>query len=314
MTNPHRSEYLRRIHCAQDHIEQHLAEPLPLEEIARVAHFSPYHFHRIYSSLMGETLYQFILRVRLSRAGCQLRQNPSKSITAIALDCGFSSSATFARAFKAFYGQSASVWRGTQESKNRKTLSKDGKAEGDADGYLPCVGTHRLPARSEIMSVSASQVLVEDLPKMTVAYVRHVGPYAGDPGLFGRLFGRLMTWAGPRGLLGPDARTLSIYHDSPDITEPAKLRTSCCVTVPPDTRGEGEVGIMEIAAGKYARARFEIDMDQYGGAWAWFMGEWMPSSGYQPDDGPPYELYLNDPSQHPEGKCLVEITMPVRPL
>ncbi|HMA96121.1 MAG TPA: AraC family transcriptional regulator [Polyangiaceae bacterium] len=324
MTNQHRSEYLRRIHRAQDFIEQHLAEPLPLEAIAQAAMFSPYHFHRVFTSVVGETLYQFVLRLRLEKAACQLVQNPEKSITAIAIDCGFSSSATFARAFKACYDVNASEWRAGESTrvmdgamvgrKNRKALSKDGKAGTGTDSYLDWVGDEHPPARSFPVPIQANNVTVEQVPNMTVAYVRHVGPYAGDDTLFARLYGRLMAWAGPRGLLGPNTKTLTIYHDNPDLTDADKLRISCSVTVPPGTKSEGEVGIMELPAGKYAKARYEIDPTQYAGAWQWFMSEWMPSSGYQPDDGLCYELYLNDPKQHPQGKHIFEITMPVRPL
>lgn len=309
MSDPHRKEYLRRIHRAQDFIERHLSEPLKLEAIARAAHFSAYHFHRVWTAVVGETLYQFILRLRLEKAAGQLQQNPDKPITAIALDCGFSCSATFARAFRSAFGISASEWR-----KNRKALGKDGKAELSATGYPGSVGANQAPPRSLAMSIAASQVKVEDCPKLTVAYVRHVGPYAGDPELFGRLFSRLMAWGGPRGLLGPDTQTLTIYHDNPDVTEPEKLRISCSVTVPPGTKPEGEVGIMEVAGGRYAKARFEILAQDYGGAWEWFMSEWMPSSGYQPDDGLCYELYLNCPENDPAAKHRFDIVMPVRPL
>lgn len=41
---------------------------------------------------------------------------------------------------------------------------------------------------------------------------------------------------------------------------------------------------------------------------------WSPESGYQPDDRPAFELYLNDPKEHPEGKHIVEICAPVKPL
>jgi AraC family transcriptional regulator len=44
------------------------------------------------------------------------------------------------------------------------------------------------------------------------------------------------------------------------------------------------------------------------------MGDWLPDSGYQPDDRPCYELYHNDPKEHPENKCIVDICIPVKPL
>jgi AraC family transcriptional regulator len=313
-----KNEYLGRINRAQDFIEKHLNEPLTLESIAEVANFSPFHFHRVFSAVAGESLYQFILRIRLERAAAQLKQNLDTPVTTVAFDCGFSSSATFARAFKAFYGMSASEWRDCSDTakvrKDRKTHSKDRKASEPDTGYLDDVGQFTSPMRSQPMPVPAKQVIVEELPTIPVAYVRHVGPYAGDDSLFERLFGRLMAWAGPRGLLGPNTKTLTIYHDNPELTDSSKLRISCCVSVPGGTRADGEVGILELAAGKYARAQYEIHSTDYAAAWDWFMGVWMPSSGYQPNDGLCYELYLNDSKQHPEGKCLVELTMPVKPL
>ena len=163
-------------------------------------------------------------------------------------------------------------------------------------------------------SKPAEALRIEDAQPFTVAYVRHVGPYAGDSALFGRLFGRLCQWAGPRGLLGPGARLLTIAHDNPEITAEEKLRISVCVTVPPGTRPEGEVGVLQVDGGRYAVATFVLDPSEYGAAWNWLMGTWFPSSGYQPDDRPCYEAYLNDPGKDPQGKHHVEIWEPVRPL
>ncbi len=302
-----------------DHIERHLAEPLRLEDLARVACFSPYHFHRLFSALTGESLYRFILRLRLERAANHLLQNPKDSITTVALDCGFGGSAAFARAFKAAFGVSASAFRWGHR-KDRKTNRKGGE---DA----AVVATHDGPTSERRPTMSpektgpenrpikpAKSTRIEQAEPMTVAYIRHIGPYAGDSALFGRLFGRLCQWAGPRGHLGPGARLMSVYHDNPEITPEDRLRTSVCVVVPPGTRGEGDVGVMEIAGGAYAVASFELDPSEYGAAWNWLMGEWLPSSGYQPDDRPCFESYLNDPNTHPQKLHQVEIWEPVQPL
>lgn len=62
-------------------------------------------------------------------------------------------------------------------------------------------------------------VEVRKVPDKTVAYIRHVGPYAGDGQLFGNLFERLMMWAGPRNLIRfPESQMLTVYHDDPNIT------------------------------------------------------------------------------------------------
>jgi AraC family transcriptional regulator len=322
MANSPRSDYLARIHRAQDYIERHLSEELVLELVARAAHFSPFHFHRVFSAVVGETLYQFILRLRLERAASTLLQNRDRSVTEVALDCGFSSSATFARAFKAEYGMSASEWRecggsmtgdsSLTDSKNRKAQSNLSKARAEWMDKTARVGA--MPAKRVLMSIPAISVSVEELSLMTVAYVRHVGPYQGDAKLFERLFGQLMTWAGPRGLVKPATKTLVIYHDDPNITEAAKLRISCCISVPPDIKPEGEIGVMQVDGGKYACAKFELTSEDYAPAWQWFMGEWMPSSGYEPRDGHCYELYTGQIGTDCAGLQSVQFTMPVRPV
>src|SRR5215467_15335686 len=96
------SEYAQRINRVIDYLRENLDRQLKLEELARVACFSEFHFHRIFGAVAGETLNQFTSRLRLEKAARLLRYS-DRSLTDIALDCGFSSSATFARAFRSGY-------------------------------------------------------------------------------------------------------------------------------------------------------------------------------------------------------------------
>ena len=113
--NPNRKylieEYRARINRVIDYIEHNIDRVMTLKELAEVATFSPYHFHRIFSSMVGETLYGFIQRIRLEKAAVKLVQSPKQSITEIGLECGFTSSSAFARAFREKYGITASQWR-----------------------------------------------------------------------------------------------------------------------------------------------------------------------------------------------------------
>ncbi len=319
-----REDYTARINRVIDYIETNIDKDITLRELAGVAHFSPFHFHRIFSATVGETLSGFIQRIRLEKAAMKLAHNPKKSITEIALECGFSGSSAFARAFKETFNMSASDWRSsghTQYSKNGKTDSKEGQPVGNIGQDFDVQSSYTQDITKQIWRIKMkskelqTNVEVKEMPELNVAYVRHIGPYKGDQELFARLFNKLMTWAGPRGLLRfPETKVLTVYHDNPDITDESRLRTDACITVPADTQVEGEIGKTTIPGGKYAIAHFEITPDQYQDAWNAVYGGWLPESGYQPEDGPAYELYLNQPKEHPEGKHIVDICLPVKAL
>jgi AraC family transcriptional regulator len=322
-TNRLREEYTLRINRVIDYIEANINEDLPLDKLAEVACFSRYHFHRIFGAMVGETLGQFIQRVRLERAAAKLIQNPRKSVTEIAFEYGFSGSAVFARAFKEAFGMSASRWRsqgksgiGSTKSNERKSVRNVGKEFVAPSLYIEgdvTTQTWRITMKEKPQF--QGDVVVKEVPEMQVAYIRHIGPYAANPELFQGLMARIMGWAGPRGLIHfPETKVLTIYHDDPSITDPSKLRIDVCISVPKGTPTDGEIGSMTIPGGKNAVARFEISADQFGDAWNAVYGEWMGQSGYQPDDRPCYELALNDPRQHPEGKHIIEIYAPVKPL
>ncbi len=309
-----RSEYAARFNRVFDHIQTHLNEPLDLAELAHLACFSSFHFHRLFRSWTGETLQKFVQRLRLERAAHQLLYNPRKTITEIALDCGFSGSDTFARSFREHFGRSATDFR--KDRKIRQVPRNPGQANagGGAPSWDPS-GTFAAASLEASMTATLPlEVQVQDLPPMQVAYVRHMGPYKGQSELFGRLFGQLCAWAGPRGLLGPHAQLLSLYHDNPDLTPEAKHRVEVALVVPASTTVEGEIGTKALAGGRYAVARIEILPHQYEEAWQSLMAGWLPESGYQPDDRPALELYRNDPNTHPEGRHILDLCLPVRPL
>jgi AraC family transcriptional regulator len=305
-----RQEYVARINRVIDHIDAHLGDELTLADLADVACFSRFHFHRIFSAMAGETIADYLKRVRLQAAASRLVNNPRDSVTDIALACGFSSPSVFARAFRDRFGTSASVWRnrGQAASNTGQSDRKPGDAPGDG---LLHPREHLDADRRKIMAVQAQSIEVKELPELHVAYVRHIGPY----NKVGEAFGRLMRWAGPRRLLRfPETKSLAVYRDSPEVTEADKLRSEACITVPEGTKVDGEVGLMRIPGGQFAVGRFEISGDQFGEAWNVLMGGWLPGSGYQPDDRMCYELYLNDHEQHPQKKFIIDICEPVKPL
>lgn len=322
-----RSEYQARINRVMDYIEANLGETHTLEELASVANFSRFHFHRIFTSITKETPWQFLTRLRVEKAAALLRNNRKMTVSEISCQCGFSSLALFSRTFRQSFRQSPSAWRNSpcingidptanfrnpdQTDSNQDQTVSNQREGGEEFSWYFCRETNTFKWRTAMKLNKSMEV--KQLPKMTVAYLRHTGPYQGNEQLFQRLTEELCRWAGPRGLLNdPGTKILVVYHDDPKVTEPDKLRLSMCIPVPGSTKVDGKIGLMEIAGGTYAVGRFEVGGQEFGEAWDWLYGTWLPESGYQPDDGPCFESYPEEPQ--PGEKIKVDICVPVIPL
>ena len=106
-----RHEYSRRMNRVLDHIDRHLDEGLDLDALAAVAHFSQFHFNRLFAAWMGETLGEYLRRRRLEEAAVRLAGDPGVAVTSIALAVGFGSLEAFARAFKRRFNCTPSQWQ-----------------------------------------------------------------------------------------------------------------------------------------------------------------------------------------------------------
>ena len=291
-----------------DHVQGHLAEPLNLERLAAIACFSPFHFHRLFRAWTGETLQAFVHRLRLERAAQMLVCDTVRSISDVALECGFSSSSAFARAFKAAFGTPASEWR---KRKMCQTNRNPGKvAEPAAMGFSNLPGT--VARNKEIAMKVPFEVKVRHLPTRTIAYIRHIGPYKGDAALFRRLFTRLFAWAVSRGEMAPEPIYFSLMQDNPNLTPAAKQRLEVALVVLGGTVPSGEVGVRTLPGGLFATARVRVSLQEYAAQWDALVGDWLPESGYQPDHRPAMEIYLNNPDNDPEGKYDIEMCLPIR--
>jgi AraC family transcriptional regulator len=294
--------YQGRINRVIDHINAHLDEELALDDLARIAAFSPFHFHRVFSACVGEPLGAFIKRLRLDRAALRLLSNPSLSVTEVALDASYSSPAAFARAFKERFGVSASEWRGKEGEALRKCGKADRKDGNAADGANDDP-SQQIDWRNVIMQIS-----VQKLPARRLAYYRAFGPYGESSAV---AWTALCRWGGPRGVFGPQAPMIGISYDDPTITAPEKLRYDAGVVVGDNVQAEGDIGIQTLPGGDYAVAHYEGPGKGISAAYGKIFGEFMPKGGYQPGDSPSYEVYLNDPK---DDHFVMDICVPVKPL
>jgi AraC family transcriptional regulator len=314
-----RLEYEQRVNRVIDHIRDHLAEELSLASLARVAAFSPFHFHRVFKAITTETLFGFIQRLRIEKAAGVLRDDPGCSVLEVALDHGFASAATFARAFRAHFGMSATVWRagGAERWRERRRRErKPGKAFSKAGKASPRrradTGKRRVQDRRRAVDASIG-VHVRELPAHYVAYMRYVGPY----GAYGipELWMKLRTWMTARGLELSTTLRLGLGHDDPSVTAADKCRYDACVVVPPEFPSDRSINFMKVPGGRHAVWDFTGTTQEIEGTWDKVFSVWLPGSGYQPDDRPGFELYRGDCTVDARARTFhCELCLPVRPL
>ncbi len=150
-------------------------------------------------------------------------------------------------------------------------------------------------------------VKIETKEPMRVAFMRHVGPY----NQVGETWGKLCTWAGPRGLFGPQTQMLGLCHDDPAVTPTDKLRYDACLTVGEGVDGEGDVGVQEIAGGDYAVAVHRGPYEKLGEVYTGLCGQWLPASGRELRSAPAFEIYVNSPQDTAPEDLVTEIYMPL---
>ena len=288
-------DYKRRILRVLVHIQQHLDEPMPLEQLAGVACFSPYHFHRVFTGMVGESVREYVRRLRLERAAGQLKLG-SASIVDIALRAGYDSHEAFTRSFKTVFGAAPSKFRLARQL----DLAK---APSGIHFDKPISVRFRTLHRGGNMKVE-----IKRLKPMRVAFMRHVGPY-GD---VGKTWDQFLTVMGKEGYLGGNPLMLGSCHDDPEVTPPAKLRYDACLTVGEDFSPRGDVGVQTVAGGAYAVTTHTGPYDQLGRAYAEFLGQWLPRSGRELRDAPCFEVYLNAPESTAPEELLTDIYAPLR--
>lgn len=310
MTSPRsRAEYDGRMHRVLERIDQHLDQPLDLETLANVAHFSPFHFHRLFSAWMGETLGDYLRRRRVEIAATRLAAQPRIPVLQLALSVGFGSAEAFARAFKKRFGCSPTLWR-LQQSALRSAKSNPDQMERNI-GQTLSQNLAKNDAAHHLSREASMKVELIDRQRTTVAYLRYVGPYGAPISTFWQR--TVYPWMATSGLL--QQPRYGISHDDPTITAPQQCRYDAGCEVPPTLTTLGNALKTTIPGGKYAALSFEGTATDIEEAWIAMLRDWLPSSGLQLDGRMMFEYYPRGSSYDPAtGVFDCKLCIPVAPL
>ena len=272
------------------YIQEHLDDDLALPTLAHVAAFSPFHYHRIFRGMVGETVAEYVRRLRLERAARQLRDT-DRPVIELALDAGYEAHEAFTRAFRARFGEPPSGFRKS---------SRDRRSGGDSE---PGESGHPRLAPGGSMP----DVQLETLDPSRVAFLRHVGPYSECA----HAWDRLLTWAGAEGLAGAGTRFIGLCYDDPRVTSAEHCRYDACVTVDAGVDPPEGIALRELPGGLHVRTTHQGPYDRLGETYDALFGVWLPASGREPQARPCLEEYLNSPESTEPEELLTDVWIPL---
>jgi AraC family transcriptional regulator len=274
--------YLQRINLVLNHIRTHLSDDLSVNTLARVASFSPFHFHRIFKTITGETLNDVVLRLRVERAVALMKSAPQMSIREAALAAGFTSSPVFTRAFKKQYSISPRQW-------NRQSPLKESK-NGQLIEGLPY---YTIESLSEIELTKVYHVHLQAVPAQRLTYIRVFNSYQPEPIL--SAYKRLIAWYQARGGQLTHTTLYGMSQDDPDITPLPLCRFNWALSVPQDWVLDEHVDEWCMPSCHIAYIHCAGDIFEVDRVWQYLYRYWLPRSRFQPDNLPAMEIYHRQP-------------------
>ena len=276
------SAYEARLLRVLAYICDNLDGDLSLDALADVACMSPYHWHRVFRAITGETPAEAIRRIRLLKAANAL-VNDNVSLAEAAKLSGYPNVASFSRAFRSVCGMAPGAFR---------------------DNGVQIAITLRQASGEYAMH----PVAIRDLQPERAAGVPHVGPYTD----IGKAFQRLGGVIAARNLFSHVRGIIAVYRDVPGSKPDAELRAHAAAVI-----GDGFPADMDgfeyfhLAGGRHAVMEHRGPYPTLAAAYDWFYGKWLPQSGEEPRDARPVELYVNDPMQTPPDELRTDIRLPL---
>ncbi|MDQ8729961.1 AraC family transcriptional regulator [Bradyrhizobium sp. LHD-71] len=277
-----RIDYQARLNRVIGFIHDHLDEEIDLNRLADVACLSPYHWHRIYHAMHGETIAATVRRLRLHRAA-GLLANTVMPIEMVAEKSGYASTAAFTRAFSLDYGMPPAQYR--REGGHAKFLAQSGAGDG-----------------------AAFDVTIKTIPSLRLAAIYHLGSYMQ----IGKAFEQLYGWFAVRGLLGTATRSIGVYYDDPFSVDEDALRSRAGLVVDPGFAVQAPLIETMIPGGRHAVLRHKGPYATMRAAYQWLYGTWLTQHDEEPADAPVFEEYFNNPRDTAPADLLTDICLPLR--
>jgi AraC family transcriptional regulator len=304
------NHYHERVNRVLDYIGEHLDAELSLARLSEIGCFSPFHFHRIFQAVTGETLNGHVRRVRLERAALLMKTSPRKRITDVAIETGFAGTAEFSRAFRNQFGRTASSWDRRSPLKKSKICK--------APEMLSFYDVEELENWKDAANV---RVRVGRFSAFRYVYIRVFAPY-GNTRLVDA-YHALIAWLAARRTDVRDVVVIGMSLDDPSITPSENCRYDLGVAFPAKpgdgilgeiirSRGRASVAVPQPDAHECGMRGFSIrdlesqqiaaihcvgDLGHVDRAWHYLYRQWLPSVAFEPADLPAMEIFVRLPEE-----------------
>lgn len=275
--------YRERINRVVDFIGEHLDDELTLSQLSRIACFSKYHFHRLFTAYTGLSLQQYIRWLRLKRAAHQLVVERDSTIIQIALSAGFESHESFTRAFKQTCGENPSDFR-VQSS---------------------CHTWEKSPYSLPKGGIKMINVTIKEIAARRLAVIEHYG----DPKKVGESVSKLIAWAKaqPMDLKPKPGEAFGFAYCDPKEVPAEEFRHDLAITIPQALELNGEVVEKQLPAGRYAVVFHKGSRDNISEKIYWLYREWLPASKEELGDLPCIFCYYNFDHEVAETELRTEV-------
>lgn len=291
MSNQHLTRYLARMRRVLDHIDAQGHEHLGVEELAAVAAFSPFHFQRQFTALLGMGVGEYQRQTRLRRAAMRLAHRPGESVTAIALDAGYGSNKAFARAFRSLLGQTPSAFRASPDWQALDTLVDS---------------LNRLRSEHMPEHFQSSDVGIVDFPETRLLTLEH----RGAPALIGATIQQFVAFRRAHRLPPEVCDTFNLFPVDPITTPADEFHMLLGVATPRPIEADGFT-TWTIPAMRAARIVQIGQSDDLAPGFDFLYGQWLPANGEEVRDHPPFVRRVRFYPDVPLHEAVTELYLPL---
>lgn len=274
----------RRMQGVLQWLEENLDQEPRLSELAEMACYSAFHFHRLFTAFTGESIYAYRKRLLLERAARHLLHG-DQALLAVAASCGYENQASFNKAFKQ---QFACTPMQLRQQKTSIQFSRPAMEIG-----------------------KKMKVVIVEQEEINIICARATGAYADAAP---EAWGRIMRFAYGNRLMAPEVRSFGVSHDDPGVTDSGLIRYDAGLDLSAEISIEGEQGLRRysIPAGRYAVVRHSGSYENFPQTYHWLFHQWLPESGESLRDEPPFEQYLNrDPRKTKPENLKTDVFLPL---